>query len=95
MRRTIRFFLGGTLAAASAAQADVITDWNRIALPIVASYSLSAPAYRDLAMMHIAMFECVNTIEPRYTPYRSKLEAQPSASKEAAAAVAAARVLAR
>ena len=95
MRRTIRFFLGGTLAVASAAQADVITDWNRIALPIVASYSLSAPAYRDLAMVHIAMFECVNTIEPRYTPYRSKLEPQPSASKEAAAAVAAARVLAR
>ena len=83
------------LLVAFGARADVITDWNRIALPIVTSYSLAAPAYRDFAMLHVAMFECINTIEPRYEPYRTKLEAQPGASKDAAAAVAAARVLAR
>src|SRR2546423_14863065 len=92
---TFRSFLFLVLTTAFAARADVITDWNRIALPIVTSYSLAAPAYRDFAMLHVAMFECINTIEPRYEPYRTKLEAQPGASKDAAAAVAAARVLAR
>src|SRR5690349_21437165 len=81
--------------AAPAARADVITDWNAIAIPIITSYSLSAPSYREMAMVHIAMFQCVNTIEPRYEPYRTRLEAQPGASKEAAAAVAAARILSR
>ena len=76
-------------------QADVITDWNQKALPIVTAYSLSAPAYRDMAIMHIAMFDCVNTIEPRYEPYKTKFDADPTTSKDACAAVAAARVLAK
>src|SRR5882724_10126959 len=75
--------------------ADVITDWTEKALPIVATYSLGAPAYRDMAMMHVAMFQCVNAIEPLYQPYKGKLEAPPTTSKEAAAAVAAATVLSR
>ena len=77
------------------ARADVITDWNRIAVPIVTAYYLNAPGYRELAMVHVAMFQAVNTIEPRYQPYRTKLEPQPGASKDAAAAVAAARLLVR
>ena len=75
--------------------ADVITDWTEKTLPIVAAYSLSAPAYRDMAMMHVAMFQCVNAIEPQYQPYKTKIEASPAASKEAAAAVAAATVLSK
>jgi hypothetical protein len=77
------------------ARADVITDWNRFAVPIVTAYYLNAPGYRELAMVHVAMFQAINTIEPRYQPYRAKLEPQPGASKDAAAAVAAARVLVR
>ena len=77
------------------ARADVVTDWNRIALPIITAYSLSAPSYRDFAMLHVAMFQCINTIEPRYEAYGTKLEPQPGASKDAAAAVAAARILVR
>ena len=75
--------------------ADVITDWNEKAQPIVAAYSLAAPAYRDMAMMHVAMFQCVNAIEPRYQPYTTKLQAPPTTSKEAAASVAAATVLSK
>ena len=75
--------------------ADVITDWTEKALPIVATYSLGAPAYRDMAMMHVAMFQCVNAIEPLYQPFKTKLEAPPTTSKEAAAAVAAATVLSK
>ena len=74
-------------------RADVITDWNQKALPIVTGYSLSAPAYRDMAMIHLAMFGCVNAIEPMYQPYKARFEADKGTSKEAAAATAAARVL--
>ena len=56
------------LFAAAAARADVVTDWNRIAVPIVTGYSLSAPSYREMAMMHIAMYETINAFEPRYQP---------------------------
>jgi PAP2 superfamily len=83
------------LPVALAARADVVTDWNRIAIPIVTSYSLSAPSYRDLAMMHIAMYESINAFEPRSQPYGSRLEAPAGATQEAAAAVAAARILVR
>jgi len=83
------------LSFAAPAAADVITDWTEKALPIVAAYSLGAPAYRDFAMMHIAMFQCVNAIDPLYQPYKAKVEAPPAASQEAAAAVAAATVLSK
>jgi hypothetical protein len=44
-------------------------------------------------MVHLAMFEAVNSIEPRYTPYRTRLDADPNASREAAAASAAHSIL--
>jgi len=83
------------IPVALAARADVITDWNRIAVPMVTAYGLGAPPYRELAMMHIAMYESINAFEPRYQPYRHKLEAPVGASRDAAAAVAAARMLSR
>ena len=81
------------VGATAPARADVITDWNQKAIPIVTAYSASAPSYRDMAIMHVAMFDCVNAIEPRYEPYKTRFDAEPTTSKEAAAAVAAARVL--
>ena len=44
-------------------------------------------------MMHVAMFEAVNAIERRYTPYKLNLTADRTASKEAAAATAGYEVL--
>jgi hypothetical protein len=83
----------GALLAAPAG-ADVITDWNQKAIPIVVAYSLSAPSYRDMAVVHVAMFTAVNSIEPMYRPYKATtFQADRTTSKEAAAAVAAARVL--
>jgi hypothetical protein len=52
---------------------------------------LLAPRY--YAMMHVAMFDAVNAIERRYTPYHARLRAHPVASAEAAAAQAAHDVL--
>jgi hypothetical protein len=48
-----------------------------------------------MAMVHLAMFGCVNAIEPRYQPYKVKYDADPATSKDAAAAVAAARILSK
>ena len=39
------------------------------------------------------MFDAVNSIEPRYKPYKVRLTATPDTSKDAAAAAAAAAVL--
>lgn len=78
------------------ATADVIADWNEKA--VSAGYtarvnpSLSS---RTIAMVHIAMFEAINSIEFRYTPYRTRFSTEPNASLEAAAACAAHYVLVR
>jgi hypothetical protein len=52
-------------------------------------------AQRAVAMVQVAMFDAVNSIERRYCPYLVQLPAPPTASKEAGAAVAAGVVLAR
>jgi len=81
------------------ASANVITDWDEKALVAVtpmASLGNPSPymAQRMMAMVHVAMFDAVNSIEQRYRPYLVQLAADPSTSKEAAAAAAAAAVLA-
>jgi len=45
-------------------------------------------------MMHLAMLNAVNAIEPRYQPYKFQSKAEPNALQEAAAASAVANVLA-
>jgi PAP2 superfamily len=76
------------------ARADVIMDWNAKADAIAAEkQALPAQQSRAMSMLHIAMFEAVNAIERRYTPYKLTLSADRSASKEAAAAAAAYDVL--
>jgi len=81
-------------APAAAARADVIMDWNAKADAIAAEKQTSPAVYsRALTMMHVAMFEAVNAIEHRYTPYKLELNADRSTSKEAAAASAAHDIL--
>ena len=76
------------------ARADVISDWNAKAEAIaVDKRMLPPPNARGMAIMHIAMFEAVNAIERRHAPYRLKLSAERTVSKEAAAAAAAHAVL--
>src|SRR4029077_4808818 len=79
-----------TAAFAGAAHADVIMDWNAKADAIAAEKQvLPAQQSRAMSILHIAMFEAVNAIERRYTPYKLTLSADRSTSKEAAAAAAA------
>jgi hypothetical protein len=91
-----RLWLITTLTAAFAglARADVIIDWNAKADAIAAEKQvLPAPHSRVISMMHVAMFEAVNAIDRRYTPYKLDLVADRSTSRDAAAATAAHDVL--
>jgi hypothetical protein len=47
-----------------------------------------------MGIVHAAMFDAVNSIDGRHRPYLVQVPADPATSKEAAAAVAAATVLA-
>jgi hypothetical protein len=86
--------------APQASDANVITDWDEKAIaavaPLVTAPSPSAPygAYRMMGLVQIAMFDAVNSIDRRYRPYLVQLPADPTISKEGAAAAAAAAVLA-
>jgi hypothetical protein len=79
---------------ASPARADVIMDWNAKADAIATEKQLmNAAQTRALAMLHTAMFDAVNAVERRYTPYKLTLVADRATSKEAAAASAAYDIL--
>jgi hypothetical protein len=76
--------------------ADIIIDWNERA--VTAGYTARVTpgvSARNIAMVHIAIFEALNSIESRYTPYRKQLMAAPGASRDAAAAAAAHHILVR
>jgi hypothetical protein len=78
---------------APSAFADVITDWNERAVAFVTPRMPPPAAQRVVAMVQVAMFDAVNSVERRYRPYLIQLPAAPTASKEAAAAAAAGAVL--
>src|SRR5215510_4857300 len=82
------------IALTPSAFADVITDWNEKAVAFVTGKMAPAAAQRIVTIMHLAMFDAVNSIERRYRPYLTQLPAAASTSKEAAAASAAGTVLA-
>jgi len=83
----------------TSASANVITDWDEKAIAVVfptGPAAVSQQVYtsqRMMGMVHVAMFDAVNSIERRYRPYLVQLPADPATSKEAAAAAAAATVL--
>jgi hypothetical protein len=70
--------------------ANVVTDWDAKG---VALASPGAAGEREMAIMHLAIFDAVNSIERRYQPYLAQAVAPMTASEDAAAAAAAAAVL--
>jgi hypothetical protein len=82
------------IVPAPSAFADVITDWNEKAVAFVTPRMAPPAAQRVVAMVQVAMFDAVNSIERRYRPYLAQLPATATASQEAAAAAAAGSVLA-
>src|ERR1700755_2281306 len=81
----------GRLAASrmtpiTTASANVVTDWDEKAVAFIQPRMVPPVAYRAMAILHIAMFDAVNSIEPVYRPYYAQLPATRETSKEAAAA---------
>jgi hypothetical protein len=88
--------LPASLPAAAAEASDQVLAWNRYAYHELFVVKGQPPpvAFLNLAMMHAAMFDAVNAIDGGYEPYLgAPAEADPSDSKNAAAAEAAYRVL--
>jgi len=74
-------------------RADVVTDWNAIAVSTVLADTLPNRQSRDLAIVHAAVFDAMNAIRRSYTPALVSIRAKGYASREAAAAQAAHDVL--
>ena len=84
------------LALGSPATADVVTDWNeKVVAAAYTARNTPDMQSRSIAIVHIAMFEALNSIAPRFTPYRARLPADPGSSPTAAAATAAHYALTR
>src|SRR5438105_13259692 len=75
------------------ASANVVTDWDEKAVAFIQPRMVPPVAYRAIAIVHIAMFDAVNSIEPVYRPYYAQLPATRETTKEAAAAAAAGAAL--
>src|SRR3981081_125660 len=72
------------IGMAPSAFANGITDWNEKAVAFVTPRMAPAAGQRVVAIMQVAMFDAVNSIERRYRPYLIQLPAAATASKEAA-----------
>ena len=82
------------------AHANVVTDWDEKAIDVIQGNAPAPPpqigpigGLRIVTIMHIAIFQAVNAIDPRYEPYQEQATAKVTASPEAAATAAAATVL--
>src|ERR1700687_1038604 len=78
----------------AAARADVVLDWNAIAVnTAIANGQNPFAQARTATIVQLAVFESVNAITGEYHPYLGTIVAPPGASAEAAAIQAAYRVL--
>src|SRR5262249_31438712 len=68
---------------------DVVLHWNEILLQSLAGQPPRVPLARNLALVHVAVFDAVNAIDRSYEPYAAHVHASHGASPEAAAAKAA------
>src|SRR5215216_4639594 len=80
-------------ASTSIAKADVVLDWNAIAVSTVSQGQSPFAQARLLAITQLAVFEAVNTITRDYEPYLGSVAAPAGASPDAAAVAAAYHVL--
>jgi hypothetical protein len=89
---TLAFALA--MAIPSTVRADAVTDWNAI-MQATVSVQPTNPFFqaRWSAIVQLAVFEAVNSIEGDYEPYLGIIDAPPWASPDAAAIVAAHRTL--
>ncbi|MEG4588463.1 phosphatase PAP2 family protein [Microcoleus sp. MOSTC5] len=71
-----------------------VIEWNGVMLNAVRTGNTAPPlASRNMAMVHAAIYDAVNSISKKYSPYRVNIDAPAGTSAEAATAAAAHRVL--
>ena len=71
------------------ARAGDVTEWNAIAIDVLALGGQNAIiASRAAAMMHVAIHDALNSIDRRYEPYVHEPRAEADALPEAAIAAA-------
>lgn len=92
MIRRYAFVTTALLFGTAMASADVVQDWNKIMLDTISAQNPFAQS-RFAAITQLAVFEAVNAITGRYTPYLGTIVAPPGSSAEAAAIAAAHTVL--
>jgi hypothetical protein len=83
-------------AAAQDQTRETVIEWNRVLNQAFATPGANPGTVfftRPYALVNVAIFEAVNSIERRYLPYHMWVGADPNASSEAAAAQAAHDVL--
>jgi hypothetical protein len=88
--------LGLAHSARAQSAADTVVEWNRILLTALAVPGANPPTVfitRPIAMMHVAMFDALNSLDPQYDFYATRAAAPSGASQVAAAAQAAHDVL--
>jgi hypothetical protein len=97
MRKISRFLCGlmlGLSFGSVGARADVVLDWNALAVNTAVANNQSPFAQaRYAAIVQLAVFEAVNSITHDYRPYLGTITAPADASPEAAAIEAAYLVL--
>ena len=77
-RISLALLLLSLAVLATPARADVITDWNTVALDAVIAAREAQPAQaRSVTMVHVAMFEAINAIEQRYSPIWGRCRLRP------------------
>src|SRR5688572_23318955 len=77
---------------AQAQSSDAVLEWNRILLTTLATPGATDPTVfftRPLAVMHVAVFDALNSFDRIYTPYVGLIGVPTGASREAAVAQAA------
>ncbi len=81
---------------AGTAAADAITDWNNVVISVTIAGGRPNPETAAASTyMHIAIYDAISSIDGRYTPFATHVTNAPAgASREAAAAEAAYRILA-
>lgn len=76
------------------AGSNMVIDWNRAALEAIRIDHTAPPiATRNLAMMHVAIYDSVNAIDRAHQPYWVQIDPPANTSREAAVATAAYRIL--
>ncbi len=84
----LRLWVAGILAT-GAARGNVVLEWNAVMMAAIRLDTTSPTlSSRNLAILHVAIYDAVNSVVRTHQPYAHRLEAAPGASAEGAAMAA-------